>query len=683
MTLRTKIVRTSIAATMLAACAFSPAQATTLRLNARTIYERAVTSNITLSQNGSMLQLQSGEVFEDDGPASGFSYKPNTEALSSGIEIRKQLLIPDPRASKAVLMVGGDGDLKVEVNGKPQKLGTAEQIFAGQWQAYDIDPSALKPGVNDVIIRGTGKVRIARADDSYAELPHRSARSTDGGKSWRVDGLGPQGNVSGEYYVRLYLKHFVSNGSMLLPVMDIANMEGNPLAPPLSEPGPLRVWVSTAPDSTSGVTLRVRSGTVYLPNKETWSEWMSLDHDGMLNAPRGRFVQVEVTFSTADPLTTPRLSEINLITEPILAEDWTKAVKVVDSHNEEIVRTSIPFRYEPFTQPELKELRERYRLDDVVNGAKTDLEIITRLAAWSSRQWKWEEWHLDEYYPPWDALEILKELPDGKLVGGFCQQYNLVFLQAAESFGFVGRDISIDSGRLGRPTTVGHEAVEIWSNQFRKWIWIDGTMAYYAVDTATGVPLSLSEIRQRQLRLLRGQEAKPSRIVHLVEWSMPPKPDWLRGAFQWRGLDRDMSFAELRLIPRSNFLEQKWPLPLDNGKSGWTWTGFDVWTDADVPAQLLHPNLITRPGNFEWTLDQAHFVLEPTSTPNEILVHLDTVTPGFESFLANIDGKAESPVSAVFTWKLHAGRNQLKVWPRNNAGRDGIASWIDLEVARP
>src|SRR5580704_3834872 len=139
MTLRIKIVRLSIGATMLATCVFGPAEATTLRLNAHTIYEQAVSSNITLSQDGSMLQLRSGEVFQDDGPASGFSYKPNTEALSQGIEIRKQLLIPDPRASKAVLMVGGDGDLVVEVNGNPQKLGTPQQIFAGQWQAYNID----------------------------------------------------------------------------------------------------------------------------------------------------------------------------------------------------------------------------------------------------------------------------------------------------------------------------------------------------------------------------------------------------------------------------------------------------------------------------------------------------------------------------------------------------------------
>jgi hypothetical protein len=163
MTIWLRIVRPSIGAAFLAACVLGPAQAETLRLNAHTIYERAVTNNIALSPDGSMLQLRSGEVFQDDGPASGFSYKPNTETLSPGTVIRKQLLIPDPQASEAVLIVGGSSDLKVEVNGNPQKLGTAKPIFGEQWHAYTIDPSALKPGINDIIIRGTGKVKIARA----------------------------------------------------------------------------------------------------------------------------------------------------------------------------------------------------------------------------------------------------------------------------------------------------------------------------------------------------------------------------------------------------------------------------------------------------------------------------------------------------------------------------------------
>ena len=670
-----RIARQSLAGGLFAAFVFGQAQAETLRLNAGTIYERAVSRNITLSSDGSALELESGEVFQDDGPAVGYSYKPNEEMLTPGIEIRKQLLIPDPRASQAILLVGLGGALNAKVNGHPQKLGTPSvfllQSGVGNWQAYNIDPAPLKPGVNDIVISGAGKIWIARADDSYEPLPHRSARSSDGGKAWNVDSLGPAGDIAGEYCVRVYLKHYRSSGSILLPVMDVANLEGKTLAPPLTAPGPLRVSVSTVPDSRGAVTLRVRSGSTYVPNAKTWSGWMPLEHDGSLKASRGRFVQLEATLTTADPLVTPRLGEITLATTPTLARDWTKAIKVVDYHNEEIVRTSIPFRYEPFTQPKLKELRTRYKLDDIVSGAKTEFDIITKLAAWSSRQWKWGEDHLKESYPPWDALEILKRGADGKPVGGFCQQYDLVLLQACESFGIPGRGISICEGKLGRPEGGGHEPTEFWSNQFRKWVYVDGMGAWYVEDSASSVPLSIWEVRRRQVRVLLGQEVEPTRIVHFAET-----------VHEWSRLDAGFAFVELKLIPRSNFLDQKWPLPLNQGMSETFWTGHCVWTDADAPAEPVHPNLITRHGNFEWTLNQAHYTLEPTSTEGEFLVHLDTETPGFERFLAEIDGGEKSPVTAIFPWKLHAGRNRLKVWPRNDAGRDGIASWIELEMPR-
>ena len=647
-----------------------PAQAATLRLDARDIFNRAVTREIRLSPDGSALQLDSGELFDDDGTAAGYSYKPNVERLSNAVWIRKQLVIADPRASAAMLLVGPGGKLSVTVNGSPQTLEAPRKTGFGQWQAYAINPAALKPGVNDIVISGAGRVWIARGDDSPVDLPHRSARSADGGASWSVDKLGPDRDISGEYYVRVYLEHYRSKGSILLPVLDVANLAGSPLAPPITAPGPVRVSAGSDNGAQQAISIRVRSGTTYVPGKDSWSEWIRLARNGRLEAPRGRFVQAEVTLATSDPLATPRLREITVETAPALAADWTKPAKIVDARNEEIVRTSIPFRYEPFTHPNLKELRSRYHLDEVVRGAKTDLELVAKLAAWSARQWKWQQWHLDEYYPAWDALEILSKHADGKTVGGFCLQYDIVFLQACESFGLPGRALSISNGSLGRPKAGGHEPTEIWSNDFRKWIYVDGTGAWYALDGATGVPLSLWELRRRQIRLLRGEAAEPVRIVEIE-----------KTAHKWTGLTEDLGFAELRLIPRSNFLEQKAPLPLNQGfLRAWFWTGHHVWSDSDAPAELLHANRVTQPGNFEWTLNQAHYVLEARPSPGEIRVHLDTETPGFETFLAEIDGAGRRPVSAIFSWKLHPGSNRLRVWPRNDAGREGISSWLELEM---
>jgi transglutaminase-like putative cysteine protease len=79
-----------------------------------------------------------------------------------------------------------------------------------------------------------------------------------------------------------------------------------------------------------------------------------------------------------------------------------------------------------------------------VKGAKTEFEVIERLARWSAG--RWGRGHLKDAYPPWDALEILKPHADGKPTGGFCQQYNVVFLQACESYGIPGRAVSIGVG---------------------------------------------------------------------------------------------------------------------------------------------------------------------------------------------------------------------------------------------
>ena len=90
---------------------------------------------------------------------------------------------------------------------------------------------------------------------------------------------------------------------------------------------------------------------------------------------------------------------------------------------------------------------------------------------------------------------------------------------------------------------------------------------------------------------------------------------------------------------------------------------------------------VSRRSDFEWTLNQAHYLLEPTSQPGCFRVHLDTETPSFGTFLAEIDGGEKKSVSSGFMWTLHPGKNSLRVRPRNVSGREGIPSWITLDYA--
>jgi hypothetical protein len=624
------------------------------------------------------------ELFEDDGPASGHSYqKPeNRETLTSQTWIKKELIIPNPQAGAAYLVVLSDAPVEAIINGIAQHFGT-NQSGRPLHQKYAIDPKLLQAGRNEIILRDSGRVMIAR-DDEFAlgsltrtKAPGRSAKSTDGGKTWDYHHLGPDGKLEGEYGVRVFLEHYQSQGSLTLPVLDTGNLEGKTVPGPVTQTGPIQIALECAAGAAGSILVRARAGDTYVPTEKQWTDWQELGKTGgVLPNPRGRYVQVAVDLSSRDPLRSPRLRSVRVEAQPNCPKDWTARLRVLEEHNEEIVRTSIPFEYEPLDHPRLKQLRTEYKLDEVVQGSTNELELLLRLAQWACNYWDWPN-HIGDCYPPWDALEILKPFQDGKPTGGFCLQYNVVFLQACESFGFVGRAVSISPGacyeRLGGG---GHEIVEIWSNEWKKWVYADGALAWYIVDEKTGIPLSILEMRQHQLPTLRGNPVEPVRVVAAERTK--------NKQFAWKGLggpDPLNWYLELRMIPRSNFLQAKSPLPLNQGTDEWSWTGHYVWTDAEAPAGLLFGHRVTKREDFEWTLNQAHYVLEPGNAPGIFRVHLDTETPSFETFLAEIDGGAKKSVASGFTWTLHPGKNQLRVRPRNVAGREGIPSWITLEYA--
>ncbi len=451
-----------------------------------------------------------------------------------------------------------------------------------------------------------------------------------------------------------------------MPVVDVGQDMVDAIAPPLTSVGRVRVRTHAHIQPDGKVTVWLRSGPTAVPVGEGWTDWQQLGSEGVLEKPAGRYVQVRVLLQTNNPLSSPQLKEVVVQSEATSSSDWTPHVKIVESLNEQIVRTSIPFEYEPFDHPRLKELREHYRLDEVAAGVSGEFDLIKRLAAWSAMQWA--KGHLGEAYPPWDALEILRPHRDGTPVGGFCQQYNIVLLQACESFGLVGRVVSLGPGNFADKIRSGHEVVEIWSNDFQKWVYIDGNYAWYIADAESHTPLSLMELRQRQLAAFREESYRPVRLERIADTGQA-----------WESLKSHPAFVELRLVPRSNFLQTKSPLPLNQGMRGWSWTGHNVWTDEHAPALPLYANRVSHLPNWQWTLNQTRYTLEATEKPGSILVHLETETPDFATFLARIEGTEMTPVKSGFEWKLHRGTNRIDVRTRNSAGVLGAASWIVLD----
>jgi hypothetical protein len=123
------------------------------------------------------------------------------------------------------------------------------------------------------------------------------------------------------------------------------------------------------------------------------------------------------------------------------------------------------FTYENWTEPKVWELRKQEKLDSVIEGCKTDIEIFKRLTVWSRKQFKPGN---PDPYPMSNGLDILKDIRSGK-TGGFCGQYTYLLADALKSFGF----FDVRYVELWRDSQNTHFMLEAWSNQFRRWVLLD------------------------------------------------------------------------------------------------------------------------------------------------------------------------------------------------------------------
>src|SRR5258705_11503402 len=163
-----------------------------------------------------------------------------------------------------------------------------------------------------------------------------------------------------------------------------------------------------------------------------------------------------------------------LDTLPLVENDYTKR-----------------FKFDSFSNPKLKELRERYTLDDVVAPGATEFDKQVLLMDWVHRQFK-------KFGAPSTgargALDILDGIEQGHTF--FCSHYAHVMVSAAASLGWVDRELALRRhqgvAKVGGSTE--HSTTEIWSNHHRKWAMLDRTSTMYL--EKDGLPLNAWEIRQ-------------------------------------------------------------------------------------------------------------------------------------------------------------------------------------------
>jgi Transglutaminase-like superfamily len=368
----------------------------------------------------------------------------------------------------------------------------------------------------------------------------------------------------------------------------------------------------------------------------------------------------------------------------------TPELRVVEYQNEWIVKSRYPFAYEDPATSQLTELRERYRLEDVIRGGRGDWEQLLLLREWVHGRWDhgWSSARID------DALDVLGKAEQEHDFN--CGYYSSTFTQCAVALGFQARRLGIT--KTGTATAwiaadegnIGHAVAEAWVQDWHKWVVLDPDLnAHYEHG---GEPLSALEVhrlwqagRWRELRLVRGEA--PFRTTTKPQSASRWGPQEIADIFAdfTRNNVADY-YASLRWELGNNLFSAAGPLP-----------GLR-WFDHGEPPQLVQGNRPILADHWTceerdayWTLNQAQIALrlsgEDLSTP-VVRVEIEHSMPNLGRLLVKL--AEDGPWTAYdgpFLWSMRPGKNVIEAKPVSAFGREGYTSrvvlrYLGMTVAR-
>lgn len=689
-----------------------------LTLDAAALEERGRFRQAHYRRRENVIVLDDMELVEDDAPAigrpEGAEERSWFEKLHRGVMIRKVLMLDDPRALAAFLLFDGtEADfneipLHIRINGHelvrlPSQVATpyARHYYTADWGGSHFDNwfviplpvGALRQGENEVVLWAESEemsweVMVA-ADGEYARgsetrlrHPDRSARSLDGGQTWDAEHLGWKGEIDGEYCIRLSLDRYAAEGGYSSPVIDLAG-DGEGIARSVEIEECRLGWEVDAPEGCRA-EIRVRFGSCPVFGEGSWSAWEMVDgYTGTWKRPAGRYLQFEVAMSAEERLVTPMFRGISAVSRIVETERESRVhCRVLESRNGRVVRSSVEFVHEDFAR--LGELRQRFGLDEVVNGAASEFEAQIRLMRWAYRvpigrldPYAWNYYDLPRLETDEEGRPILQGEYEGRRRDGHCLFCNLTLIAACLAMGYPARWVNISTKH-----TYGHEVAEVWSNEFDKWIFLDATRDYYAYDPDTGAPLNLVELNERLGEVMPGPATWEFPLQHHLDevGAARARVAYRQGESRIciddpsEGPQHLLLKGHLQMPLRNDFASRPHPVPW-RVSSNWGSDLLYCYYGEMFPRKREYPRHTERWQDFNPSLNQAELFLRETAEPGVLRVDVDTETPCFETFLVRVDdGEWRENSRSWLEWRLHEGLNRLQVRVRNTAGVCGPES---------
>lgn len=363
------------------------------------------------------------------------------------------------------------------------------------------------------------------------------------------------------------------------------------------------------------------------------------------------------------------------LSEELLGEAAVSAgfkVTKVEADIPRSIRPRLAWNTFGYDDSHIAPLRERYKLKDLVKGVENEWQGQLALKHWVNSR-------ITNGTPSVEvnhALDILRYADEGKEF--WCTFYAITYIECSLALGWQARKVclDVDHGLEGELGSRHHGAAEVWSNYYRKWVFIDAQSdLHFEKD---GLPLSAWEIRSEWLR------NEGADVEHVV--GMPVERQLKNPAIVWwKPADGDETGLFFWLIYYDNYATwdedspSKWLFPQDSAHVGKTWYqgGEERRPHTGYQKNLFLPT--ERIEDVYWTVGVVEASVAGVSR-GEIILSLDSYCPEFSSYEVNIEGDGWRKLADAsrLIWPLKKGLNTLVMRTVNKGGVTGTETSLHL-----
>lgn len=312
--------------------------------------------------------------------------------------------------------------------------------------------------------------------------------------------------------------------------------------------------------------------------------------------------------------------------------------------------------WDDFHDPKMDTLREKYQLRKIIEEGRTEFDKIRLLLDWVANRWEHKG---DNMAKERNALFILAAAEKGERF--CCANYADVLENCLNALGYPARFVGLMKMGGAFGSGKGHGGVEVWSNQYQKWILLDGQNdAWWE---SGGIPLSAYECRNL---FVNGKDDEMNFVGQHQKFDYPAmKPEW------------SVYFCHLRYSYNNSYFKTISP-----GQS----LSFEFLSNRIMPELFFQgwPDNTQVTDNYEDAyprLNQTKITLRHTNqnSPSDTLeVVLTHTMPYFDKFMVRINGSDWKKSEDTLRWVLDKGENTIEAKAVNLVGREGRPSRIVL-----